>query len=340
MKDIVTKGTSVQTEVANFLSEKFKENNEWRGLLFVDTEEEAQSMLTELSSKVYHARPSMISTSYLSVFSKRTKRKTDLEVIDRLCKEDSRLCIVPFSIETCEDPSLIDLPTCDFMIRFQKQFNEFTRHTSEQEYLMSFISCSSRKVCYEFTDELQLALLEKSLDKIPTGEEFQTKLVKQQKLALRKYVNVGYRIRSSYRVRKRTKSPRVDQFLLRCKKCRTYACHGNQLYTIFVDGAQNYVVPYHEFLMRMSLKRFSPKRKVPKRISRLQQVRCSNCDREWGMLCYFPKRGIELPVLKSKNFFFESNQKLYKIKMWSDALFYVPPLTASSKYSGDQSDSD
>ena len=297
-------------------------------------------MLTEVSNKVIHARPTMISTSYLSVFSKRTKRKKDLEIVRSLCKEDSRLCIVPFSIETCDDPSLIDLPTCDFMIRFQKQYNENTRHMSEKEYIMTYISCSSRKVAYEFSEELQLALLEKTLNKIPTGEEFQTRMVKQQKLSMRNYVNRGYLIRRSLHSRKRTKAPRIDQFQLRCKKCRTYACHGNQLFTIFVDGAQNYVVPYHEFQMRFSLKRFHPKRKVVKRISRLRRIHCSNCNREWGMLCYFPKRGIELPVLKSKNFFFEANQQLYKIRMWADALFYVPPLTASSQYSGDQSDSD
>lgn len=328
-----------QSQVANYLSKMFKENSRWRGLVFVDSEEEAQSMLTKLSDKVRHVSPIMISDSYLSVFSKRTKRKRDLAMVRRLCEEESRLLVVPFTIENCKELSLIDLPDCDFMIRFQKQSNDFTNHMSELEYLMTFISCSSRRPLYMFSEELQVKLVERSLDKFPAGEEFQTKLAGQQRSSVRSYLFNRCSIQPS-RSRKQSKFPPIDQLVLYCKKCRIYACHGNQLFTLFEDGAQNHVVPFHGFRRRMSLKRFHPKRKVLKRISRLRKICCSSCDSDWGMLCHFPRRGIELPVLKSKNFVFDVNNKMYTIKLWTEVLLSVPPLTASSKYCKDQSDSD
>ena len=337
--DIIKYEVPLETDVARALVKIFSENNEWRGFLFLDAGKETQAMVDEISSTVHHARPAVLSGKYISI-SKLNKKKRDIEVIEAFKREDTRLIVSPFELENFDDISLIDLPTCNFILRLQKQSNEKTKITTEGEYVLTFVSCEERKTFIALCQCLQTTLLEKALSNMPKEAEFRSRLDEEQKKAIREYTNRGYRIRRAVLRRKPQvkKAPYLHQITLRCKKCRVYACHGNQLYTLFIDGCRNYVVPDDEFRQRFSVKNFRPIRKVPKQISRLQKMHCNNCNREWGHMCFFPKRGITLPVLRAKNFYFEIRNNLHKVKMWPDATFYVPALGACLKYFGEDSD--
>ena len=341
--DIIKYEVTVETEVARMLSEKFSKNNQWRGYLFIDSSRDPQPLTDEISSSVNHARPTILSGKYISI-SKLNKKRKDIEIIESFEREDSKLLVTQFEIEKFDDLSLIDLPTCNFFVRLQSQRNELTRNSHEEECILTLVSCYKRKSVQDLSQSLQSTLLERAIVNMPDpeGDEFKGQMVLQQRNMVRVYTGRNATIMRHYTHRKpqSKKVPKIYQISLRCKKCKVYVCHGNQIFMLFIDGAKNYVVPHYEFRQKISVKRLRVARKVPKLISRLQKMYCTNCHSEWGHVCFFPKRGIELPVLRAKHFLFELRNGLHKIKMWSDASFYIPALGACTKYFGEDSDTD
>ena len=314
------------------------QNSNTKGILFVDTPEEAQRYCSEIKAAIFQAHPGIVTRKTAVQYSTTscinlTKEGEDpviseeqKAIVESFKDGDSRLLIVPIAVETEAD--VLSLPSCNFLLRLKHLENRY--EMIDTEYIITSAHSSELKTCSELIREIKMSLLNDALKQMPTGEAFKKALNPRQDELMYEYTG---RYRSFfYRPRKRKKGPTIDMLQLRCKKCRVFVCHGTELFTFFVDGGQHYVVPNLDFRLRLTTKPYRSKHKTIKRVSRLRQMFCGNCCAKWGTLCLFPRKGCELPVLKSKNFVFEMDRKFYRVKMWSDALFYVPPVSACDKF--------
>ena len=307
-----------------------------RGILFVDSPEEAQRFCTEIGATIFHAHPAVVTrktavrystTSCINLMKEGEDPAISQEqsnVIQSFKNGETRLLLIPVAIESEAD--VLNLPSCNFILRLNHI--ECSYEMIDTEYVLTSAHSAELKTCSELIKEVKQSLLKDALKEMPTGQEFVKRMTQRQEEQMYTYTG---RYRGFYR-RKRKKGPTIDMLQLRCKKCRAFACHGTELFTFFVDGGQHYVVPNLDFRLRSITKPYRSKHKTIKRVSRLRQMLCGNCCAKWGTLCLFPRKGCELPVIKSKNFLFEMDRKFYRIKMWSDALFYVPPISACDTF--------
>lgn len=308
-----------------------------RGILFVDTPEEAQRFCTEIAANVFQAHPAVVTRKTAVKYSTTSCINLTKEGEDPVVSEDqknviqsfnsgeTRLLLVPVALETESD--ILNLPSCNFILRLHHLTNRY--EIIDTEHVLTTAHTSELKSCSELIHEVKESLLKDALKEMPTGEMFKKHMTARQDELMYEYTG---RYRGMFYRRKRKKGPTIDMLQLHCKKCKVFVCHGTELFTFFVDGGQHYVVPKLDFRLRSTTKPYCSKHKTIKRVSRLRQMFCGNCCAKWGTLCLFPRKGCELPVLKSKNFLFEMDRKFYRIKMWSDALFYVPPISACDSF--------
>lgn len=330
LQDIVTRKNPIFEAVAENLSNQFSRSPFSKGVLFVDSLKEAQFLCEEIAKTLFHARPSIIDYIYVTKNSAVTNMEVDgdtnppvheLDILNSFTRGECRLLIIPFPIE--KDKDQLDLPSCNFILRLRQIPNMTTM--VETEYMLTSVASTASKPCSGLLDDLQLALMDDVLKDPPFEEETEQTILRRQENLMHDYV--ARKHIPIFPSRKR-KTPTVEMLTLKCKNCKTFACKGTDIYTLFVDGGQFYVVPNRNFRFRFTTKVYRSKHKAIKRISRRYRMLCNNCDSRWGTICYFPARGCELPVIKSKYFLFEMEQKFYRVKMWADALFYVPPITA------------
>ena len=308
------------------------------GILFVDTAEEAQHLCTEIGAAIFQAHPAVVTRKTAVQYSTNSCINLTKEGEDPVVSEDqknvvqsfnngeTRLLIVPVAIETEAD--VLSLPSCNVLLRLKCLRKRY--QMINMEYVLTTARSPELKTCSELIKEVKETFLKDALQQIPSSDEaFQKAMNPRQDDLMYSYTGRyrGYLYRT-----KRKKGPTIDMLQLRCKKCRVFVCHGTELFTFFVDGGQHYVVPKLDFRLRLTTKPYRSKHKTIKRVSRLRQMFCANCCAKWGTICLFPRKECELPVLKSKNFLFEMDRKFYRIKMWSDALFYVPPVSACNAF--------
>lgn len=332
LQEIMTRKNPVFEAVSEDLSFQFSQSPFAKGILFVDSLKEAQFLCEEIARTQFHARPSIIDYIYVTKNSPVSNMEVDgdtsppaqeQDILRIFTRGECRLLIVPFPIE--KDKNQLVLPSCNFLIRL-RQIPDLTTMV-ETEYMLTSVASSASKPCSGLLEDLQLSFMDSVLKEPPFEEQTEQMLTRRQENLMHDYVARKH-IPLYPRRKRKSKTPAVEMLTLKCKTCKTFACKGSDIYTLFVDGGQFYVVPNRDFRFRYTTKVYRSKHKAIKRISRRYRMLCNNCDSRWGTICYFPARGCELPVVKSKYFLFEMQQKFYRVKMWADALFYVPPLTA------------
>ena len=334
---VVTQRKDAIVETLNEAVRHHLTGSNTRGILFVDSPEDALRFCTEIGSTLFHVHPAFVTrktavqystTSCINLVKEGEDPAVSEEqknVIQSFKNGENRLLLVPIAIENEAD--VLNLPLCNFILRLNHLRNPY--EMIDTEYVLTSAHSAELKTCSELIKEVKQSLLKDALKEMPTGEAFTKRMSQRQDELMYEYTG---RYRGYLYRRKRKKGPTVDMIQLRCKKCQVFACHATEIFTFFVDGGQHYVIPHLDFRQRVITKPYHSKHKTIKRVSRLKQMFCGNCCAKWGTLCLFPRKGCELPVIKSTHFLFEMDRKFYRIKMWSDALFYVPPISACDKF--------
>ena len=331
LQKIVTRKNPIFESVAEKLTSQFSQSPLSKGIIFVDSLKEGRFLCEEIKKIPYHVRPSIIDHVYVIRDSNMdSSMETDssppptheLNILKNFIRAECRLLIIPFPIET--DKEKLQLPSCNFLLRLCQVANTTTM--LETEYILTSFASSATKPCSKLLEDLQLVLLEAVLKDHPFKKQTDKMVSRRQRTLVQDYL-------AQTRIplvppRKNTNKSPAEKFILKCKKCKTFACKGKDIYTLFADGGQFYVVPNRDFRFRFMTKVYRSQHKTIKRISRQHKVLCSNCDSRWGTICYFPTRRCVLPVIKSKYFVFEMDQKLHLVKIWQHVPFYVPPITA------------
>lgn len=308
-----------------------------RGILFVDSFTEGQFLCSEITKSHFLSRPFAVPRCVVTSYSvdaclEVEKAEQTSEEAEQRGKEgirafsagESRLLLIPYALES----ETVDLENVTVEFDFLARLHNLTTQDNkvESEYVLTFMLSPQNKPFLQLRKDFDLCRLEAGLKTLPTGEQLKKRLTRAQESVMYSYQS---RFIMPITNRKKKKNePDMDQIQLRCKKCKVLACHGLEIYSFFVDGGRHCVVPHRDFSTRYSTKPYHSKHKAIKRINRLKRIFCSNCGSPWGTICHFLTKGCQLPVLKSKHFIFEMRHKYYSIKMWADALFKMPPITA------------
>ena len=315
------------------LKEKFTKNPNSKGIFFVRTQKHASSMREWLLSvgTGLQIQPRMI-TGHKGEAGYGMTQTQQEEVIESFREGE---CNVLVATSVAEEG--LDVPACNLVIRFQHVSNEISRtqthgraRAAEGEGF-TILSSDSKKPYQEMKNsELQSLVDKVLLDYFPADRDFQEQLLqKQQQIIQRNEL-----IRFSKQQHQKTIAR--EDVLLRCKKCKTVACSGLDIFS--TENSTHHVVPDKEF---KACKIVTKPHHSPKRITHsmkiTQKIHCK-CGADWGVMCIWPNEGYEFPVLKCKSFIFEIHGVPHNIIKWSAVPFEILPLSAYCVDNGSESD--
>ena len=325
-------------QAEGILQDQFTKNPDSKAILFVRTKKHASSICDWISllpvATRWRVQPRMI-TGHTRETGYGMTQVEQQEVMVSFRKGE---CDVLVATSVAEEG--LDVPACNLVIRFQHVSNEIARTQTQgraraaESEAFTILSSDSKKPYQEMkNDELQ-ALVERVLhsDYFPTGRFFQERLLKTQQRIIRER-----ELKRNLKKQQQKANARED-ILLRCKKCKTVACSGSDVFSI--ENATHYVVPDEEFNRHKIVKRpHRPPKQMTQSMYKTHRIYCAECDADWGIMCIWPSEGYEFPLLKCKKFIFEIRGDSHSVKKWSDVPFKISPISARCSNS-DSTESD
>ena len=316
-------------QAEDILLKQFTANPASKGILFVRTKKHASFMcdcISELSAASrWRIRPCTITGHSTKETGPGMSQDEQEKVMASFHKGECNLLVATSVAEEG-----LDVPACNLVIRFQHVTNEIARTQTQgraratDSDCFTILSGETRKSYQEIKNGGLQALVEEVLqNRFPTGQIFQDLFRQRQQEIIR-----DHELMKSLKQQKQKTRPRSD-VRLSCKKCKTFACCGSDIYT--VENASHYVVPDEEFKLKIQIKPHPSPKKLSKTMEKTHKIYCVNCDADWGIMCVWPKEGHEFPVLKCVNFIFETSPGIRgAIKKWSDVPFEILPLSSYS----------
>ena len=312
------------------LQDQFTKNPDSKGILFVRTKKHASSMCDWLSKIGLRIRPRMITGHTRDTGPGMTQVEQE-EVMESFHRGE---CNVLVATSVAEEG--LDVPACNLVIRFQHVSNEIAKTQTQgraraaESEGFTILASDSKKPYQEMkNDELQ-ALVDKVLQNnyFPTGQFLLEHLSQKQQQIIRER-----ELKRSLK-QQRQKTNAGEDIRLRCKRCKTFACSGSDVFS--VENATHYVVPDKEFKAhKIVTKPHHSPMQMTKSMNKTHKIYCANCDADWGIMCIWPSEGYEFPVLKCKSFIFEIRGVSRSIRKWSDVPLEILSLSA---YTDSESD--
>ena len=168
----------------------------------------------------------------------------------------------------------------------------------------------------------------------PSGQHLTHEIERRQRAILTQH-------RQKIAVRRQISSQNsATDFKMMCKNCKAPACAGSDVYLI--DGTFHHAVPDDSFKGKIKTKPHKTPRQLTEQMAQTHKIFCARCDSEWGIMATWPAKGKQFPVLKCKQFIFESNGQPQLIRKWSNAPFQLSNLSVwfESQKKSDDSDSE
>ena len=317
-------------QAEEILQDQFTKNPDSKGILFVRTKKHASSMCDWLSKVGLQIHPRMITGHTRDTGAGMTQVEQE-KVMESFRRGE---CNVLVATSVAEEG--LDVPACNLVIRFQHVSNEIARTQTQgraraaESKGYAILASSSRKPLQEMKNiELQ-ALVDEVLlgGYFPTGPFLQEMLCSSQQKIIQER-----RLKRKLK-QQQQKTNAGGDIRLRCRKCKTFACSGSDIFT--VENSTHYVVPDEEFKAHKIVKRpHHSAKQMTQSMNKTHKIYCTECDADWGIMCIWPKEGHEFPVLKCKSFIFEIKGDRQHVKKWSDVTFEIPPLCLNSDSESD-----
>ena len=123
-----------------------------------------------------------------------------------------------------------------------------------------------------------------------------------------------------------------------CKNCKALACAASDVYII--DGTFHHTIPDESFKAKIKTKPHKIRHQLTEQMAPTDKIFCAKCDSEWGIMATWPAKSKQFPVLKCKQFIFETNSKPRSIRKWSDAPFELSNLSVWFEHQKKSEESD
>lgn len=310
----------------SILSNQFNQSDNSRGILFVRTKKHASAMrvwVLEHPELNHLIHPDVI-TGHTGATGAGMTIVEQKEVMKRFHTGETN-----FLIATSVAEEGLDVPECNFVIRFQHVSNEIAkvqtegRARAENAQGFTILSSDSRKKYQELKNNVLVILVNQIFENgwFPSGEHLRPQLAKiQEEILNQKKLKATMRKRCS-------QSNKSEDVKLFCKKCKTAACGGSDVYTIGTEPNFHYVVPHPEFEAKYTSRPHPTPRYIANTVEKTEKINCSNCNQDWGSRCIWPSDGHKFPVIKCASFIFEIGGSAQPIKKWSSAPFEIKPLS-------------
>ena len=327
LKGIPPTENPLLNDLKKILSEAFGSCPNSRAILFVRTKKHASSLCKwaskNLTLKSLEITPDVITGHTRKSDEGMTQMKQE-EVMSRFHKGRINLLIATSVAEEG-----LDVPECNLVIRFLHVSNEIAKKQAEgraradNSQGFTILRGDSKKKYQEMKNEELLKLVEEILecDWFPTGKHLEKRLADIQASIIEK------RKQKVMLKRKRERTHDSEDVLLRCKKCKTVACSGPDIYTIGEDSF-HHVVPRPDFKKKIKLKEHKKREHViADQAIKTHKVHCSECEQDWGVMCTWPSNGNEFPIIKCTGFLFEIKGQPQLVRKWSNVPFTMDPLS-------------
>ena len=322
--------------IEQILVENFSEVKESRAILFVRTKKHTDALkewiLENCVLKDLGIRPGIL-TGHSS--DKGSGGMTKVEQTEALKKFHDGAVNVLLATSVGEEG--LDIPECNVVIRYLHVSNEISkvqtegRARAENSNGYTILSANSRRKYQEMKNEELVQLVNTILENnyLPCGKQLQCTIAEiQRRIVLEKqWKRQAQMERGSYR---------AEQVILKCKKCKIEACSGTDVYTIGENESFHYVVYNEEFKKKYITKPHEKPRFLTTTVFKVHKIRCSECDNDWGVECFWPKGHVH-PIIKCKGFVFDVDGRPFPVSKWSSAPFKPAPLASVMKSDSDDS---
>ncbi len=302
------------------INAQFQKDPKSLGVFFVHTKRHAFAVCKWLQSFNDISKPIVITGH------SRDNGMTQADQEDAMEKFRNGDCNILVATSVAEEG--LDVPACNFVIRFQHVTNEIAstqtqgRARAEESEVSLILSSDSAMNMKEIQNSERLELVNKIVecDWIPSGKNLVEKLRKRQDAIIR-----NIEITKFFKEHLKRPSGEGKKFKLRCKKCKEVACSGSDIFTI--EDTSHHVVPGDGIRNKLVKKPHHKPGQIYASIIKTHKIYCENCDADWGVMCTWPVEGYEFPILKCAKFLFEMESgHPMSISQWSKAPFEVFPL--------------
>ena len=332
----------IENPLLNAAKEKFTDafsnNPSSRGILFVRTKKHALSICKWIENlpeaQHYSIKPRVITGHTRETGSGMTQAEQN-EVMTSFRESGCNLLVATSVAEEG-----LDVPACNLVIRFQHVSNEIAKTQTQgraravESEGFTILASNSKKKLQELKNDELLRLVEEcmQLKWFPKGKYLVSDIETRQRAILTQH-------RQKITVRKEISAQHsAGNFRMMCKNCKAPACAGSDVYLI--DKTFHHAVPDESFKEKIKKKPHKTPRQLTEQMAQTHKIYCATCDSEWGIMATWPVKGKEFPVLKCKQFIFETNGLPRSIRKWSDAPFELSNLSVwfDSQKNSEESD--
>ena len=305
--------------------EQFSKASDSQGVFFVRTKLHAYAICDWIKSLSDFLRPQVITGQRSSENSQGMKQKEQKKVMKDF---HSKKCNILVATSVVEEG--IDVPACNFVIRFLHVSNEIAkvqaqgRARKEDSEVITIMSSKTKLSMKEVQNTERLELVNDVIKNdywFPRGELFRTKLKEKQNTIIK-----ALELKKRYKQQLRTAER--DNIRIICRKCKTFACYGNEVFKVGESSPQ-YVVPSKDIMEKVVKKPHKDSGQVINAFSKICKIYCKKCetDYSWGITCYLHKEGIECAALNCTSFAFqEGDKEAIQVRSWSKAPYEPLPL--------------
>ena len=319
-------------KVKEILTERFQQNPESEGIVFVRTREQAKAISEWISGSKFAQEIGV--RSHMLIGHKRPDETgpsmSDAEQISVLLAFHSGEYNLLVATSVAEEG--LDIKQCNLVMRLhissaKSKAQMQGRARAEDSEIVTIVSDDPKKHYKDILNDEQLLLTEQTIQHILPSYHDQL----ADKIATKQHEIV-----KNLKIQREAEKLRVSthpaqNVVLKCKKCKTEACCGSDLYVI--DKTNHVVVPGN-VLCYDNHEHRNPGMIVCEFnnsiIKKFFKVHCTSCGASWGALGYWPKSENEFPILKCSSFNFHVDDNPIPINFkgqWSKRPFQVSPLS-------------
>ena len=321
-------------KVERRLTDTFKNNPESKGIVFVRTREQAESINEWLSANESLNE----SLASLKINSAMLVGKTRGENGPTMSEEDQKSVVHEFRrgdcnvlVATSVAEEGLDIPQCNSVIRLhmsgaKSKAQMKGRARAEDSEIVTIVS-SDQKSYRDMLSDLQLSIMERII--------YTTSLPLSEQILGSKQMTIMDTVMKEKEMRKmREMSHPAKDVKLHCNKCKVFVCRGSDIY--FIDKTNHHVVPSEDF----STLYYTEEHHTPGYlggcddpvVEKNYKIHCKGiegkpCNQSWGVLG--TSSLFEVPVLKceSFNFYIGEGRAPKNFRKWKARPFKASPLS-------------
>eukprot|EP00731_Ephydatia_muelleri_P008623 Em0004g961a len=319
----------------DLIYQQYKSGCNSRGILFVATIEGTKYVCKWIANSSL-LKPLVQAKSIVS-FSRGGMTKSDQQ-----CAIDAfKSGIFNLLVSTSVLEEGLDVPECNFIIRYQYISNEIShrqamgRARAKDSKMYIIITKGSNMPYHQMLQQEKLKLADRATERLHDISRdslmFSHILEEKQREIIERHQRNEQVASLQHK-----EWPDSSKVKLLCKNCKIEACRGSDVYMFGSSASPNYVVPRKDFeRCYEKIRKIEEADNIYGGLVKLYKMLCRECKKDWGIIGWWKDVGLELPVLKGKSFTLQYDDKTKPLQQWKKAPFEILPYATFTDESVD-----